>query len=67
MSTTIKVWDPLVRVLHWLLAGCFLAAFLVEEGDTAHEWLGYATLGLVAIRMVWGFVGSRHARFVDWV
>ena len=67
MSTTIKVWDPLVRVLHWALAGCFLAAFLVEEGDTTHQWLGYATLGLVAIRMVWGFVGSRHARFIDWV
>ena len=67
MSTTIKVWDPLVRLFHWVLAGCFLAAFLVEEGDTAHQWLGYTMLGLVAVRVVWGSVGTRHARFVDWV
>lgn len=67
MNDTIKVWDPLVRVFHWALVGCFIAAFLVEEGDTAHRWLGYAMLALVAIRIAWGFVGGRHARFVDWV
>lgn len=67
MNDTVKVWDPLIRVFHWLLAGCFIAAFLVEEGETAHRWLGYTMLALVAIRIVWGFVGSRHARFTDWV
>lgn len=67
MNDTVKVWDPLVRIFHWLLAGCFIAAFLVEEGDTAHQWLGYTMLALVAIRVVWGFVGGRHARFADWV
>lgn len=64
---TTKVWDPLVRLLHWSLAACILAAFLVEEGDTAHQWLGYTALALVAIRLLWGLVGSRHARFTDFV
>lgn len=67
MRATIQVWDPLVRLFHWALAGCFLATFLVEEGDTVHQWLGYTLLGLVAVRIAWGVVGTRHARFVDWV
>jgi cytochrome b len=66
-GNTVKVWDPLVRLFHWSLAACVLGAFLVEEGDTAHRWLGYTALGLVAFRLLWGVVGSRHARFADWV
>lgn len=64
---TVKVWDPLVRLLHWSLAGCVFAAFLVEDGDTAHRVLGYVAMGLVASRIAWGFVGTPHARFRDWV
>lgn len=64
---TVKVWDPLVRLFHWSLAACVLGAFLVEEGDRAHQLLGYTALGLVAFRLLWGVVGSRHARFTDWV
>jgi cytochrome b len=63
----VRVWDPLVRLFHWSLAACVFGAFLVEEGDTAHRWLGYTALGLVAFRLLWGVVGSRHARFGDWV
>ena len=66
-TQTIKVWDPLVRLLHWSLAGCVFAAFLVEDGDTAHRVLGYVAMGLVASRIVWGFVGTPHARFRDWM
>jgi cytochrome b len=65
--STVKVWDPLVRLFHWSLAACIFSAFLVEEGDTAHQVLGYIALGLVASRVAWGFVGTRHARFRDWV
>jgi len=64
---TVKVWDPLVRLFHWSLAACIFGAFLVEEGDTAHQWLGYTALGLIAFRVLWGLVGTRHARFSDWV
>jgi cytochrome b len=67
MRGSVKVWDPLVRIVHWSLAGCFFAAFLVEDGDTAHRWLGYTALALVAVRLAWGVVGSRPARFTDWV
>lgn len=66
-DNTVKVWDPLVRVFHWSLAACVFGAFLTEEGDTLHRWLGYVALGLVAFRLAWGVVGSRHARFSDWV
>lgn len=64
---TVKVWDPLVRLLHWSLAACIFGAFLVEEGDAAHRVLGYLALGLVATRVAWGFIGTPHARFRDWV
>lgn len=66
-ASTLKVWDPLVRLFHWSLAACIFGAFLVEEGDAAHRYLGYAALGLVAFRLLWGLVGSRHARFADFV
>jgi cytochrome b len=64
---TVKVWDPVVRLFHWSLAACVFGAFLVEDGDTPHRVLGYIALGLVAFRILWGFVGTRHARFRDWV
>ena len=63
----VRVWDPLVRLFHWSLAACVFGAFLVEEGEAAHRWLGYTALGLVAFRLAWGAIGSRHARFSDWV
>ena len=67
MSNTIKVWDPLVRVFHWSLAGLFFANFFTEGGETLHIWFGYTILGLLATRFVWGWIGTRHARFSDWV
>jgi cytochrome b len=67
MDTTIKVWDPLVRVFHWSLAGLFLANFFTEGGEPVHRWVGYTMLILIAVRFVWGWIGTRHARFSDWV
>lgn len=61
--TTIRVWDPLVRICHWTLALGFVAAFLTEEGDLVHQVAGYVAAGAVAVRLVWGIVGSKHARF----
>jgi cytochrome b len=64
----IKVWDLLVRILHWSLVIAVLGAWLTREGeDPRHLQLGYAALAIVAIRIVWGFAGSRHACFSDFV
>ncbi len=61
-----RVWDPFVRIFHWSLVTCVvLNQFVLEDGKTAHEWVGYTASALVLARVVWGFVGSRHARFSD--
>lgn len=65
----LRIWDPFVRVFHWLLVAGFAANFfeLVRAGKTAHQVIGYVVLGLIAARLVWGLVGPRHARFADFV
>lgn len=57
-----------MRVLHWTLVLSVATAWLTRHsrGDW-HEWLGYAALAIVAARIVWGFAGSGHARFADFV
>jgi cytochrome b len=67
-GTTVRVWDPMVRIFHWSLAICFLVGYaLGDDGGSLHRMLGYAVLGLVAFRVIWGVVGGRHARFSDFV
>lgn len=64
--TRYKVWDPLVRLFHWSLAGAFAAIVLfVDDESKTHEWLGYGIAGLIGLRLVWGLIGHRHARFAD--
>ena len=63
-----RVWDRFVRVFHWALVASFLGAYLSTESiGWVHKGCGYATLALVAARVVWGFVGSEHARFANFV
>jgi len=61
----VKVWDWFVRVAHWTLVACVVGAWFARGAP--HEWLGYAALGVVAARLVWGFAGSRYARFGQFV
>ncbi|OMH28025.1 cytochrome b/b6 domain-containing protein [Motiliproteus sp. MSK22-1] len=62
----IKVWDPVIRIFHWSLAASFLLNFgVLDDESTAHEWIGYYVLGILVIRLLWGFIGPRNARFVD--
>lgn len=61
----VKVWDALVRVMHWMLVGCIAAAWFTQQ--RLHEWIGYAALAVIALRFAWGFVGSRYARFGSFV
>ena len=60
------VWDRFVRVFHWSLVACVAFNLLVQDdGEPLHRWSGYLASGLVLARIVWGFIGSRHARFAD--
>lgn len=67
-GTTVRVWDPVVRLCHWGLAASLLVGYLTHEGDTGiHIWSGYAALGFAVARIVWGFLGGGHARFASFV
>lgn len=66
-GASVPVWDPLVRLLHWVLAAGFLGAWALERPRDLHETLGWIAVAAVAVRLVWGFVGPRRARFADFV
>lgn len=60
----IYVWDKFVRLFHWSLALSFSAnALLIDDDSELHEYVGYAVMALVLARILWGFIGSRYARF----
>jgi cytochrome b len=66
----VLVWDAPVRVFHWLMVLCFAGAWLTAESERwrlVHVTLGYTMAGLVVFRLVWGLVGTRHARFSSFV
>lgn len=60
------VWDSPIFVTHWLLAICFVGAILTQESEKfrlVHVTMGYTMLGIVGFRLIWGFIGSKYARF----
>ncbi len=64
----VTVWDPLVRIFHWSLVSAFFIAYFTEDDLLdLHVYAGYVVAGLLVFRLIWGFVGSRHARFTDFV
>ena len=66
----VLVWDAPVRVFHWLMVFSFAGAYLTAESERWRLWhvsLGYTMAGLVAFRIVWGLVGTRNARFANFV
>lgn len=63
----VPVWDRFVRAFHWSLVGLIAGAWLTEDAKSVHQNLGYLVLALVAARLVWGVIGSPHARFADFV
>jgi cytochrome b len=69
MKKIIRVWDLPIRVFHWLLVLCIVGSLVsVNIGGNAIEWhayFGYSILVLLIFRILWGFVGSTHARFTN--
>lgn len=67
----VLVWDAWVRITHWLLvlsvAGAWATRKLPGDWFQLHTWLGFGTLVLVVTRLVWGLLGTRHARFTQFV
>lgn len=61
------VWDIPVRLFHWLLVLCLLGQWLtaevLEDAMDIHFYIGYFTLGLIIFRLIWGFVGTKYAKF----
>ena len=67
-KTNISVWDPLVRIFHWTLVISFFAAYFSEDDfQTLHVWAGYTIISLLLVRIIWGFIGTKHAKFSDFL
>jgi len=66
-----RVWDLPVRVFHWTLVLAIIAAFVTNRLGVAyfkyHVWCGYTVLVLILFRIVWGIVGTKHARFASFL
>ena len=59
-------WDPIVKITHWGVAAVVVCnALIVGEGSIAHIYAGYTLAGLLALRMLWGVIGTRPARFAS--
>lgn len=66
MLQKILVWDAPTRTFHWLQALSFLGAYLTSDSEKyrdIHVALGYILFGLIVFRLLWGFIGTRYAKF----
>lgn len=67
----VKVWDPLVRIFHWTLVLAFATSYLTgdewDDWGEVHEISGYLILALIVFRIIWGFIGSKYARFSNFI
>lgn len=67
-SNTIRIWDPFIRIGHWVIVGGFALAYLTEEDLLSfHVWAGYTVGAVVLFRILWGFIGPHLARFADFL
>jgi len=67
-TNQVKVWDILIRVFHWSLVISFVITYFTGEDDNPwHIYFGYGIAGLIVFRFIWGFIGSKYARFSDFI
>jgi len=65
---SVKVWDVFVRIFHWTLALSIFGMFMTgDDFKNVHMYLGYFVIILILARILWGFLGSKHARFSDFI
>jgi cytochrome b len=71
---TCLIWDLPTRIFHWLLTAGFIAAaaiaFLTEGRSRLfpyHAVIGLVLALMVVLRVIWGFIGTRHARFASFL
>lgn len=71
MKKIIRVWDLPVRLFHWLLVACIVGSLvsihLFDSAVQLHAYFGYCILTLLIFRVIWGFIGSKHARFTSFI
>jgi cytochrome b len=71
MKKIIRVWDLPIRLFHWLLVLCIIGSLisiqLLDDAVELHAYFGYCILTLLVFRVIWGLVGSRHARFASFI
>jgi len=63
----IKVWDIGVRLFHWSLVLFFTIAYISEDIELIHVYAGYVVSGLILFRLLWGLIGSKYARFGNFI
>jgi len=66
-SGSVRVWNPFIRVFHWSLVIAFFTSYFGNDDFTVHNTAGYVVLGLVLLRIPWGFVGPKNDRFAHFV
>lgn len=60
----IRIWHPLIRIIHWWLVAVFVTNyFIIEPGSQVHQWLGYSAVGLLLVRICWGFIDNGFGSF----
>jgi cytochrome b len=65
---SVRVWDPIVRIGHWGIVVAFFTAYLSgDEFQGIHHWAGYTVASLLVVRVLWGLVGTKYARFSSFV
>lgn len=63
----IKVWDIGVRIFHWSLVLFYTIAYISEDIELIHVYAGYVVLGLILFRVLWGLIGTKYARFNNFI
>ena len=67
-NSSVPVWDILVRLFHWSLVFTFVVAYASGEDESdLHIYTGYAVLSLICFRVIWGIIGTKYARFTNFV